>query len=185
MQVINLRMHQLRKLKELKIEDGVLNTEALMLLLKKRTFPDKVERVFKYLDAQEDPDIMSKKIFVVTSLNGKTPYREIEELIIPDSIVYVDGSIAGFAVPLIPNHKNLGALINDRSFPLEKKLKYLVQMGEIIDKVQRINDSNYRFQFGDLNEFNFIINSDDRVLAVDLDSSYLGIGEPLEMAYYL
>jgi hypothetical protein len=130
-------------------------------------------------------DVMSKKIFVVTCLNGKNPYREIDELIIPDSIVYVDGSIAGFAVPLINNHRNLGALINDRDCPLEKKLGYLVQMGEIIDKVERVDNFKYKFQFGDLNEFNFIIDNDDRVLAIDLDSSYLGLGEPLEMAYYL
>ena len=63
---------------------------------------------------------MSKKIFVVTCLNGKNPYREIDELIIFDSIVYVDGSIAGFVVPLINNHRNLGALINDRDCLLEK-----------------------------------------------------------------
>ena len=47
MQVVNLRMHELRKLKELNLESGVLNTEALMLVLKKKTFSDHVVRVFK------------------------------------------------------------------------------------------------------------------------------------------
>lgn len=35
MKVVNLRMHQLRALKELVLERGTLNTEALMLILKK------------------------------------------------------------------------------------------------------------------------------------------------------
>lgn len=35
MKIVNLRMHQLRKLKELVLEKGTLNTEALMLVLNK------------------------------------------------------------------------------------------------------------------------------------------------------
>ena len=36
MKIVNLRMHQLRTLKELELEHGILNTEALMLILKKK-----------------------------------------------------------------------------------------------------------------------------------------------------
>ena len=114
MYIKNLRMRQIRKLDELELAPGVLNTEALMLVLKKKNFSDKVDRVFKYLDAQEDSDVMAKKLYTVTTLNTSTnPYKEIKELIIPDSIIYVDGNIAGFAMPLIENHKNLGAIIKD------------------------------------------------------------------------
>ena len=185
MHIINLRMREIRKLKELYLEPGVLNTEALMLVLKKKSFPDHVARVFKYLDAQDDSSIMSKKLFTVTSLNTIEEYKDIEELVIPDSIIYVDGNIAGFAMPLIDSHKNLGAIINDNSISLEIKLHYLEQSGNIIDKIQRIEKEDHRFQFGDLNEFNFIIDKDDKLKAIDLDSSYLGLGEPLNMAYYL
>jgi len=183
--VKNLRMREIRKLKELQIENGVLNTEALMLVLKRKNFSDKVVRVFKYLDAQEDPDIMAKKLYVVTTLNTPNPYQRIKELVIPDTIIYVDGLLAGFAMPLIENHKNLGAIINNPNISLKDKIPYLHQLGSIIDKVQRVNTVKNRFQFGDLNEFNFIIDQEDVVRAVDLDSAYLGIGEPLNMAYYL
>ena len=92
-------MHQVRKLEELELEPGVLNTEALMLVLKKKEFPDKIQRVFKYLDAQEDPEVMAKKVYTITILNSaNNPYREIPELIIPDSLIYVDNSFAGFFV---------------------------------------------------------------------------------------
>ena len=191
MHIINLKMRDLRKLRELYIEPGVLNTEASMLVLKRKSFPDKVERVFKFLDLQikyaeymDDPDLFNKKIFTVTTLNNPNGYSDIEELVIPDSIVYVDGYMSGFAMPLIANHKNLGAIINNDEIPLKDKIPYLEQMGNIIDKVQRV-ESNYRMQFGDLNEFNFIIDEDDKVKAIDLDSAYLGVGEPLSMAYYL
>ena len=58
-------------------------------------------------------------------------------------------------------------------------------MGDIIDKVQRNSNNDNKFQFGDLNEFNFNVDNDDKVKAIDLDNSYLGVGEPLNMAYYL
>ena len=185
MYIKNLRMRQLKKLRELPLEPGVLNTEAYMLVLNRKYSPDKKERVFKYLDAQEDKEIMSKKLYTITTLDTLDEYKEIQDLIIPDSIIYVDGNIAGFACPIIYNHRNLGIIINNPNVPLDVKLSYLKQMGDIIDKVQRVNNYDNKFQFGDLNEFNFIIDKNNQVKAIDLDSAYLGIGEPLSMAYYL
>lgn len=185
MNIQNLRMKQIKKLRELYLEPGVLNTEAYMLVLNRKYSDDKRERVFKYLDMQEDKNIMSKKLYTVTTLDTLDEYKNIEELIIPDSIIYVDGNIAGFACPIVYNHKNLGVLINNPNVPLETKLSYIKQMGDIIDKVERVEYPNNKFQFGDLNEYNFIIDKDNKVKAIDLDSAYLGIGEPLNMAYYL
>lgn len=185
MNIQNLRMKQIKKLRELYLEPGVLNTEAYMLVLNRKYSDDKKERVFKYLDMQEDKNIMSKKLYTVTTLDTLDEYKNIEELIIPDSIIYVDGNIAGFACPIVYNHKNLGVLINNPNVPLETKLSYIKQMGDIIDKVERVEYPNNKFQFGDLNEYNFIIDKDNKVKAIDLDSAYLGIGEPLNMAYYL
>lgn len=187
MKIVNLRMHQIRSLKELKIEQGVFNTEGMMLVLKKRYAKTKDNKpmVFKYLDAQEDMKVMARKMYTVNMLNGSEEYNSIEELVIPDTAVSVDGSIAGFAMPLIENHKNLGAILNDHSIPLSEKIPYLIQLGQIVDKVERIEGETFRFQFGDLNEFNFVIDEEDKVHAVDLDSAYLGQDEPSNMAYYL
>lgn len=187
MEVINLRMHQVRALKELQIENGVLNTEGLMLVLRKNQAKTKSgERmVFKYLDAQDDAKVMARKMYTISMLNGSDAYKSIDELIIPDYAVSVDGKIAGFAMPLVKNHKNLGALLNNEEIPLSIKLPYLIQLSKIVDKVERIEDESFRMQFGDLNEFNFVINQRGIVNAVDLDSAYLGQDEPSNMAYYL
>ena len=191
MHVINFRMRDLRKLRQLYIEPGVFNTEATMLVLKRKSFPDHVERVFKFLDLQlkyadlsDDPYVFSKKLFTVTTLNTLSEYKNMEELVIPDTLVYVDGELSGFGLPIVKNHKNLGVIINSDKLPLAKKLPYLTQLGGIIEKVQKV-EGNYNLHFGDLNEYNFILGEDDKVKAIDLDSSYLGIGEPLSMAYYL
>lgn len=187
MKIINLRMHQLRSLQELPLEKGIFNTEALMLILRKNQAKTKSggRMLFKYLDAQDDEKTMARKMYTINMLNGSEKYSSIDELIIPDYVVVVDGKIAGFAMPLIEKHKNLGRLLNDENLSLEIKLPYLEKLGEIINKVQRVEDESFKMQFGDLNEFNFIIDKDDQVKSVDLDSAYLGQDEPANMSYYL
>ncbi len=187
MKIINLRMHQLRSLKELELEPGTFNTEALMLILNKKQAKTKDggRMLFKYLDAQDDEKVMARKLYTINMLNGSEKYSSINELIIPDHIVVVDGKIAGFALPLIENHKNLGKLLNNETISLETKLPYITQLGSIVDKVERITNESFRMQFGDLNEFNFIIDRNNKVKSVDLDSAYLGQDEPSNTAYYL
>ena len=186
MQIINLRMHQLRSLKELMLPRGTLNTEALMLILNRKQAKTKSggRVLFKYLDAQDDQKVMGRKMYTINMLNGSQRYKNIKELIIPDYMVVVDGKIAGFGLPLIENHKNLGNVIND-DIEIKEKLKYLKKVGNIIQKVQHIDDESFRMQFGDLNEYNFIIDNENNVKAIDLDSAYVGQDEPSNSAYYL
>ncbi len=187
MEILNLRMHNLRKLKELPIEKGVFNTEALMLILKRNCLKGiiKEDRVFKYLDAQEDEVVMSQKISSVMKLNSKNEYKTIENLVIPDIMVVVDNNIVGFAMPLIRNHKNIGAIINNKDIDTSIKLKYLKEIGTIIEKVHKTENNNFKLNFGDLNEYNFILDSNGEVKVIDLDSSYTGDSNPVNCAYYL
>lgn len=186
MNEISLRMHQLRSLKELKLPRGIFNTEALMLILnKKYKTTDGKRMLLKYIDAQDDEEVMKRKTRVLSYLIN-SPYKEVEELIIPDHRVLVDSKHAGFAMPLIEKHTNFGKLLHDPKVSFEEKKHYLVELGNLIDKVQRV-EAKHKMFFADLNEFNFIIDSDKHLKAIDLDSSYVeGINIiPANMAYYL
>lgn len=184
MNVINLRMSQVRKLKELELEKGTLNTEALMLILNKKITKENEPMVFKYLDSQDDLKIMGRKMYTLNMLSG-SEYSKIKELVIPNTMVVVDGKVAGFAMPLIYNHKNLGIFLNDDLNDLKKKLEYIKKVGKIIDKVGRIDTESFIMNFGDLNEFNFVIDENDNIKAIDLDSAYVGQDELPNSAYYL
>ena len=186
MNEISLRMHQVRSLKELKLPKGIFNTEALMLVLdKKYKTTDGKRMLFKYLDAQDDEEVMQRKTRVLSYLI-QSPYIELEELIIPDHRVIVDSKHAGFAMPLIEKHTNLGKLLNDSKVSFEVKKHYLIELGNLIDRVQRV-EATHKMFFADLNEFNFVIDSNKHLKAIDLDSSYIeGIDiTPADMAYYL
>lgn len=185
MKIINLRMYQVRKLETLKIERGVFNTEALMLVLNKKYTKSSKEMVFKYLDAQDDDRVMARKMYTMSMLNSSAAYKSIEELIISDYSVVVDGQFAGFAMELIDSHKNLGIALEDENISFEKKLNYLTQVGSVIDKVQRVDRESFRMHFGDLNEYNFILDKFGNAKAIDLDSAYVGQDEPVNNAYYL
>lgn len=187
LETISLRMHQVRRLKELQLSKGVLNSEALMLVLNKKHRTEDGRRIlFKYLDAQEDEKIMRRKETVLAYLN-RSHYKELEELIIPEYVVTVDSEPAGFAMPLIENHQNLGSILNSEEVSWEMKKEYLLELGNLLDKVWRVEDP-HPIIFGDLNEYNFIIDEENKLNAIDLDSSYAegleGV-EPSTYAYYL
>ena len=187
LKIIHLRMYQVRKLEELKLSRGIFNTEGLMLILDKdyRTH-DGSRMLFKYLDLQDIPEIMSNKTRLLSYLNN-SPYKELEDLIIPEFQIYVNGYQSGFAMPLVEEHINLGVLLNSSRVPFERKKELLIKLGDLIDKVDRVESPNKMF-FGDLNEYNFILNKDDELKAIDLDSSYVegfeGINPP-SLVYYL
>ena len=184
---IHLRMHQVRSLKELKLSEGVFNSEALMLILNKKFRSHDGKRLlFKFVDLQEVPEVMERKNKVLSSLNY-SKYKELDDLVIPDYQVHVDGELAGYAMPLVEKHKNIGSLLHaSRGVPFSKKKELLVRLGNLIDKVDRVDD-RYKMFFGDLNEYNFILDEDNQLKAIDLDSSYVTREDitPSSAAYYL
>lgn len=184
MKVIFLRMHQLRKLRELKLERGIFNSEALLLILN-RQYTKSQKMVFKFLDSQDDDKVIARKMYTVGMLNSCEEYKNIAELVIPEFTVVVDDRIVDFAMEMIESHKNLGKILNDSDVSLSLKIPYLVGIGDIIDKVLKVDSENVKMQFGDLNEFNFILDEDGNIKVVDLDSAYVGQDEPINPAYYL
>lgn len=187
MKIVNLRMHQLQRLRELKIESGVFNSEAYMLILNRKQAKSKngKKMVFKYLDCQDDLKSMARKIYTVEMLNSSDSYQEIEELVFPEIGVAVEQQMAGFALELIENHINVGRILNDDSIPLDIRLPYVLQLGTIIDKVMRVDDTNFKMQFGDLNEYNVILDNNDNMKIIDLDSAYVGQDAVPNSPYYL
>ena len=186
MNVINLRRYQLKKLKPLELGIDVLNSESYMLVLNKKYRTKDGSRIlFKYLDAQDDEEVMNRKITTLERLNASDVYSSMEELIIPDTMINVEGNIAGFGMPLIEDNINLGTLLNSKFVTLEGKKHYLKKLGDLLDRLQRTKDEYFKMNLCDLNEYNFIVDSNDRLRVVDLDSSYTTGTDPSDMAYYL
>ena len=173
------------ELTSLNIGEEVLNTEGSMFLLDNyRTSNDK-RVLFKYLEDQDSPRIMRRKEDIIDYL-ADSKYHLLDELVIPEYKIIVDEDIVGFGMEYIEDSHNLGTIINsDCDFKTKKE--YLKDLGLLIDKVDRVEEEK-KFYFGDLNEYNFVVDKDNKLKAIDLDSSYIegleGISPP-SMTYYI
>lgn len=179
-----LKEKELQKLKELDLEKGILNTESSIWVINEKNSPTKEKLVFKLIDAMDDGKIMGRKNYTIEMLASSCKYSKIEELVIPEYRVIVDGITFEYAMKLINNHKNVGRFINDENISLKDKIKYLKNIGEIVKKVEDVDNESFRMQFGDLNEFNFILDENDNMKVVDLDSAYIGQDKPVNMPFY-
>lgn len=187
MEMIHLKMSQFHRLRKLRIESGVFNSESYMYLLNRNHVKSKNGKrmVFKYLDCCENPKIMSTKIYTVEMLHKSDAYQEIEELVFPEMGVSIEEQMSGFALELIKNHINVGKILNDNDISLRARLYYVIQLGMIIDKVRNVKNQKVKMQFGDFNEYNAVLDKDDKIRIIDLDSAYVGQDEFFHSSYYL
>lgn len=183
--IIDYDREDIDRLVSLNINDGVLNTEGTMLLLDSLKTRSGGRVLFKYLENQDSPRIMQRKEDIVDYLSD-SKYRLLDEFVIPEYKIRVDEDIVGFGMEYIDDSRNLGSIINsDIGFDIKRE--YLTRLGLLIDKVDSV-DEEKKFYFGDLNEYNFLINKDNQLKAIDLDSSYIeGIESitPPSMTYYI
>lgn len=183
MKVINISKRKLRKLPELELERCVVNTEAKLYV---HDFKIKYSHSKDLLKIYNNQNIsyIADKMSVISKLISTFESLDFPELIIPTSLVSLDGEISGFAMPFIENNINLTLLLNNPKIPLKIKLKWLKEVLDILIKIKDNHTLKQRFFLGDIHEANFILDTDEqRVKAVDLDSSYF-IGGPIPISKY-
>lgn len=115
--------------------------------------------------------ILARKMYTIELLNSNSNILP-NCFILPDSLVAVDEKVVGFALPYV-NGVTLRKLLDDVNIDLNKKIKYLKQVGSILNKMVKIRDNTElkHFYLNDIHESNFMINFDtDELCVIDLDS---------------
>lgn len=112
---------------------------------------------------------LAKKLFTIEVLNS----NDLPDyFIVPDSLVSVNNNVVGFTIPFI-NGITLKSFLNDDSFSLDLKIKYLKDIGSILDdmvNIRKFNSELRHFYLNDMHESNFMINFDDgNLCSIDLD----------------
>ena len=111
------------------------------------------------------------KLLTINTLIDNKKHINIEELVMPEKLVIVNSKVVGFSMPYISNI-NLKLILDDPAISIKVKIKYLKQVGKILERVQKVKIENQRFHLGDVHESNFIVESKtDRIRVVDLDGS--------------
>ncbi len=171
MNIIELRKRDLLKLDTLKIHNKVLNTEGKLYIY---SYKNKWIRKNEVLKIYFMNNLIDKKIDVVKNLLLNKKHINVQELVLPTSLVSIDSNLSGFSMPYISNNINLVLLLKNNNVMLSKKIEFLKSIYKIIEKLDKIKKLDNNFFLGDIHESNFIFDTKKQIIrAVDIDSSYI------------
>lgn len=174
MKVENIHSYQFKKLDKYILDRTVISTECELYIIPTKKKWNKDERLLKKFFIING-EYFSNKLYTINELNDRKNEIDIDTLVFPDKLISIDGIIEGFSMPFIRNNVNVLNLLSSNEIDLKTKLKFLKEIGVIIDKVSRVEN----FALGDIHEANFIYDLDEkRVKAVDLDSVKIGNNNP-------
>ena len=184
MDVIPLTQNQFRRLTPFSLERGVLNTEGQIYYLDKGDWQYvNKDLLFKKPYVLEEY-VLANKLVTINNLNSNVVFNTLEELVFPKYLVAIDGVIQGFSLENKRNTSNLGIILNSKVVPMKDKLLLLKKVGILLSKVHDLQKNHVSFVFGDLHPYNFLVDKDKNIFAIDLDSAYFGTGVAIP-SYYL
>lgn len=197
MQELFMEKVKLKSLSKYKLSKDISNSEGEKYRIKGSVLKDENKNfIMKRLgngldkDINYNSEILSSTIYEVNKLYTimkLDEYKEkinIEELVLASGLVIIDDKFINyFLIPEIENVKNLGVVLKDKKVKNEKKISYLYQVGSILDKVLKL-DLDIKINIGDLREYNFILDEEEKLYVVDTDSFSLHTGY-LTDSYYL
>lgn len=177
MNEIALKESDVSKLKKYPL-DGIWSTESIIYYYKKDSNMNSI--LFKKLYLTDEKRIRRK----TETINGikNSELSTYKELIVPDDIIVVGGVKSGFTINEVEDSINLHFFLNDSSISNEDKIHVLKKIGELLRRVQ---SQKQEFYFGDLQEYNFLVNKNNDVSVIDLDSSAVSRKSPLETKYII
>lgn len=111
-------------------------------------------------------------------------WANIPELVLPNSLVSLDGNASGYLMPFIEDNINLAILLNNPKINLKVKLNFLGKILNLLIKIREIYSLQGKFFLGDIHEGNFIFDLNEQAIkAVDLDSAYFK-GGPIPISKF-
>lgn len=176
MKEIMLTKRALDRLKEYEL-DGIISTESTLYYLKK--YYDKPNVLLKKLFTPTDK-IIDSKVRTIEEISSRKELQDIKELVIPENLVVLSGQAIGFSIQEIDKSTNLGIYLKRKDVPMKKKIEIVEKVGKIIERTTNLEKN---FFFTDLHEFNFLIDENELLYAVDLDSSRVNSDEAISSKY--
>ena len=178
MNEIALKESDINKLKEYPL-DGIWSTESKILYYKKDKDWNSSLLIKKLFFTEEKK--VKRKIDTITSIHV-SELSEYKESVLPEEIVTIGGIKSGFTIPEVIDSTNLAILLKDKRIHDRVKIEVLKKIGELL---RRVEMTSQEFYFGDLQEFNFLVDKNKEIYVVDLDSSAVNRKTPLEAKYII
>lgn len=171
MKVINISKNRFENLERYQLPASVFNSEAQMYILPIKNRWETINKLLKRLYVTSGP-LFGNKLQTINSLIHLQEEIDIPEIVFPEKLAVVNTEIVGYVMELI-NSVNLETILRSYDIDSKTKIKYLRQIGEILEKMKKVRKytSVKDFYLNDLHEHNFIVDLDtDDVRVVDIDS---------------
>lgn len=166
MKVISISKSNFKKLEPLKLSKHTWNTEGNVYEFSYRGQPKVLKKLF-----HQSGTIFANKLFTLEMLDANRDNLP-DNFYIPDSLISVDSTIAGFTIPKIQGD-NLADVLVSNDLTNKEKIYYLKKVGETLEQLKNIRRySDLKdIYINDLHESNFMINHNKKQLyVIDLDS---------------
>jgi len=181
MQTISISHKRFKELEELQLSSFISNTEGKIYLIKDKNNWDTSYKVLKRFYDNESP-LFGNKLLTLNILENSQ--IDIEELVMPDKLVINSGRLVGYTMEYIEG-TNLKELFDNIKYDREKMIKHLKEIGIILEKIRKLN--NYKkgvnFYLNDIHEANFILDKNDHIRVIDIDSCKIGNNIPVCAKY--
>lgn len=172
MKVSNMSIKKFNSLKKLELGGSIYNEESDLFIIEGKNKWERQDLLFKKL-RNDYGGVFSNKLYTINELITCKDIINIEEIVMPRSLCSIGGEIKGFTMDYIESI-NLSLVLSSDCYSISDKIRYLKQIGEILEKMKNVRNytSVHDFYLNDLHENNFIVNlHTDRVNVVDIDSS--------------
>ncbi len=179
MDIVNISKKRFESLIKLDLDDKITNTEAKIYSYIDRSGKHKI---FKNLHRLKG-SIFANKLYTLEMLDNNKEYLP-SSFVIPEKLVTVNGKIMGCSERFVDGI-NLQVLLDNPKLDLKEKINYLKGMGEILKQLDYIRrDTPLKSIFlNDLHAGNFIVNKNNELEVVDLDSSKICDNKPFPSRY--
>lgn len=171
MKIINISKNRFDKLERYQLPASIFNSEARMYVLPIKNRWDTINKLLKRLYVTTGP-MFGNKLQTINSLIDLEKEIDIPEIIFPEKLAVVNHELVGYTMELVESI-NLETALRSYDVSPKEKIKYLQQVGTIIEKIKRVREYTdiKDFYLNDIHEHNFIIDKKtDSVRVVDIDS---------------
>ena len=183
MQIKSISYKKFNELKRLELDKSIIATEGKLFFIDDKNKWDKKQKVVKrfYNDFGSG---FGNKLVTINSLVDQKEVIDIAELVMPEKLVVSSGRIVGYTMDYIDG-ENLSLLLKNPKLDKEKAINYLKQIGIILEKINKLNeyDKVSNFYLNDIHEANFVVDKNDVVHVVDMDSCRIDDNTPFEAKY--
>ena len=171
MKVISISKKRFENLEKYQLPSSIFNSESVLYTLPIKNRWETINKILKRLYVTNGP-LFGNKLETINSLIDLQEEINIPEIVFPEKLAVVNYEVVGYTMEQIDSINLETALRND-DIDAKTKIKYLHQIGEILEKMSNVRKFSQvkDFYLNDIHENNFIVEtSSDSIRVVDIDS---------------